>query len=506
MGAKDFSLKGILESSDLGFCVSNLDTAPQVEMIDIDLIDGNEKNFYELRDLKPLADSIAMDGLQQFPLVITSPDDPKRVQLISGHRRCAAIRMLVEDETNPREDLRLVPCVRKTYPSPAMAELQLILANSTARVLTSAEIMKQAERVEMLLYELKEQGHDFPGRMRDHVAEACQVSASKLARLNVIKQNLCSEAASMFSQGELNESCAYKLAQASIETQEKVLESTNDPKKLTDWKISSRIGYLKNLSEIECEGGPCHNADRMFKLKCSEGKMYSYMQCAENSKCCKDCDALYTCSAACDVFKDKIKKHKAKEKDKKQQAKNAEETEKLNRIAKYNQQWLREGLARAKAGVGFADVQNTMRRIGCYGFPQEKDLIKYEECNCDDGYCACFLDNHESITELAKLLKCSADYLLGLSPCMEVYAGEWRRAEDPPENGTYVWVQDKAGCLKPSVYFRDKFMEYEERSTGNYELPGIMWWMPIAPLPEGRKFNGEAIIRSMCVEKMEMRK
>ena len=55
-----------------------------------------------------------------------------------------------------------------------MAELQLILANSTARVLSNAEISKQAERMEVLLYQLKEEGYEFPGRMRDQVAAACQ--------------------------------------------------------------------------------------------------------------------------------------------------------------------------------------------------------------------------------------------------------------------------------------------------------------------------------------------
>ena len=39
-----------------------------------------------------------------------------------------------------------------------MSELRLIMANSDTRQLTSAEISQQAERVEMLLYQLKEEG------------------------------------------------------------------------------------------------------------------------------------------------------------------------------------------------------------------------------------------------------------------------------------------------------------------------------------------------------------
>ncbi|MEG0941958.1 MAG: ParB N-terminal domain-containing protein, partial [Oscillospiraceae bacterium] len=158
-----------------------------------------------LSNLKPLADSILMDGLQQPIIVTASPDDAEKVMILSGHRRYAAIKMLVEDETEPRTELRLVPCIRKTYESSAMAELQLILANSTTRVLTSPEISKQAERTEALLYKLKEEGYSFPGRMRDQVAEACNVSASKLARLKMIRENLCSEAIIAFESGELCE-------------------------------------------------------------------------------------------------------------------------------------------------------------------------------------------------------------------------------------------------------------------------------------------------------------
>ena len=91
-----------------------------------------------------------------------------------------------------------------------MAELQLILANSTARVLSNAEISKQAERMEVLLYQLKEEGYEFPGRMRDQVAAACRVSAPKLARLKVIRERLkAPEFLLLFEKDRLAEQAAY---------------------------------------------------------------------------------------------------------------------------------------------------------------------------------------------------------------------------------------------------------------------------------------------------------
>lgn len=154
-----------------------------------------------------------MDGLQQ-PLVVT-PEENGRYKVLSGHRRRAAIRLLLEESEDPLPKLRSVPCLVRRYKSRHLAELQLILANSTARELTSAEKMRQAERIEMLLYQLKEEGYQFPGRMRDQVAAACNVSAPKLARLKVIREHLIPEYMVAFEANRLPEQTAYALAHGS---------------------------------------------------------------------------------------------------------------------------------------------------------------------------------------------------------------------------------------------------------------------------------------------------
>ena len=152
----------------------------QIEYIDIDLLDADANNFYQLSDVDELAANIEFVGLQQPIRVRENPDQPGRWIVVSGHRRRAALQKLVD---GGREDFRAVPCIREqAVGSAALQELRLIYANSDTRKMTSAEISQQAERVEMLLYQLKEEGIEFPGRMRDHVAEACKVSKSKLSR------------------------------------------------------------------------------------------------------------------------------------------------------------------------------------------------------------------------------------------------------------------------------------------------------------------------------------
>ena len=63
-------------AKSVGAAVSKLDTSEQLQHIDIDLLDQNEGNFYDLSNLEPLADSIAMDGLQQ-PLVVMPAEKGK---------------------------------------------------------------------------------------------------------------------------------------------------------------------------------------------------------------------------------------------------------------------------------------------------------------------------------------------------------------------------------------------------------------------------------------------
>lgn len=254
-------------AKSVGAAVSKLDTSEQLQYLDIDLLDANEANFYELSNLQPLADSIAMDGLQQ-PLVVT-PEENGRYKVLSGHRRRAAIRLLLEESEDPLPKLRSVPCLVRRYKSQHLAELQLILANSTARELTSAEKMRQAERIEMLLYQLKEEGYQFPGRMRDQVAAACNVSAPKLARLKVIREHLIPEYMVAFEANRLPEQTAYALARMQDDFQARLYRVLKG-----DAPNGRRAEELLQLQQEGCawepiltcpNGKPCQRGDAFLR-------------------------------------------------------------------------------------------------------------------------------------------------------------------------------------------------------------------------------------------------
>lgn len=204
--------------------VSNSDTTEQIVYLSLDLIDPDPENFYNMDGVEELAANIELLGLQQ-PLRV-EPKGNGRYTVISGHRRRVACIMLADGyggERNKR--FERVPCIVESgQVSEAMRKLRLIYANANTRVMTPWELSEQAGQVEKLLYELKEEGYDFPGRMRDHVAAACQTNAAKLGRLKVIREKLQPEALrAEFAAGHLSEAAAYEIARREPEIQEAFL-------------------------------------------------------------------------------------------------------------------------------------------------------------------------------------------------------------------------------------------------------------------------------------------
>lgn len=281
--------------------VSDPDTGrEQIEYIDVDLLDRDPNNFYDLSQLDALADNIATVGLQQ-PVRVRDGQDG-HVVIVSGHRRTAAIRKLVEEG---RTDLREVPCIReKSAGSAALQELRLIYANSDTRDLSSSEISRQADRVRALLYQLQEEGHEFPGRMRDHVAEACKISRTKLARLDAIRNNLAPNIRKAYWEGpkdkSLTESAAYELSRLPAEMQNGIVSA------YTTCAGSNSYGlrYLSadTVTQIAKEAEEIR--DRKTKCPCGgsctyqEGQVtrvmerrvkdrWCYIPCS--GKCCADC-------------------------------------------------------------------------------------------------------------------------------------------------------------------------------------------------------------------------
>lgn len=452
----EFNLADILKN------VPKMDTGndgrEQIEYIDLEKIDPDPRNFYELSGLDELAANIELFGLQQPIRVRDNPDAEGHVIVVSGHRRRAALALLVGEG---KTEFSSVPCIREQQAgSDALQELRLIYANSDTRRMTSAETAKQVERVEALLYQLKEEGVEFPGRMRDHVAEACKVSKSKIARLKVIRDGLDSGIAKKYESGEMNEAVAYAFARQPVEVQREIYDrlciGPNGCKYVTENQVENYLSKKACLDhDCKIHDGKCINAKRMLDKICEST---GYVACSgRKNACCLECYDLKNCSASCVFAADKKAELRAARK-----AEINEEKEKARRSADEAMEdlrllWSRFREARTEAGKTMDDIRNVFRWRWTVSYSEcdkfEAGVIT-ERSNTPFGVSA-DLAAVRIIRDMADCLGCSADYLLGRDdavPKMGTGPAEWTQGA-PTESGLYVMVINCDGMqMGPDIF------------------------------------------------------
>ena len=470
------AIAGMVSESNTG--------APEVKMIALENIIPNPANFYvvDRNALQPLMDSIAMDGLHHYPLVMKHPDEEGKWQLIDGERRYTACKALVEEGN---ENFKTIPCTVKEYSSAALAELQLILSNSTNRVLSNAELAKQIQKTETLFYKLKEEGFDFPGRMRDRVAEACNVSATKIAKLKVIREGLLADFMYLFEKDKLPEQSAYALARMPVEFQSRLASA-----------MGSQIpnGFALEKIQKEIEMGTTWDAD---KLVCPDGKACGggnrflrhdldspYNMC-RGEKCCLECDNAkhewYPCQRMCSKAKNALaEKHAAKKRTQEEEL--LFESEENKKASSENAKRLLKAIdaaglddgERIKWGpYGRSYTVGDIRKFAIGEF--DENLLRDEVLNPED------LDN---ALNLAEQLDCSTDFLFGLTddPNPVGMELEWRDPKKTPVVRREVVAKfTLPGLLKPKVMLATwNGIRWCFPSGAEIEAECTGWW----PIPE----------------------
>lgn len=332
--------------------VSKLDTPGRLTLTyaDIDEIHPDERNeqIYQLSDLDELVNGITLNGGLQQPLYVR-PLASSGWGIISGHRRYAALRALVDGtarDTPPHPELRMIPVVynrregtedlARVEPEQAdstdaeklqalMEELRIIIGNSGNRKLTDAEISAQAARMEALYADLAGLGVRFPGRVRDQVAMACKVSAAKLGRLKVIRDKLEPGFAAQFQAEKLPEQTAYAIARMPAEMQD--ILSKACPKKPPSGAVAVQIlnqgmdAYLVR-NQYHCpDGTPCTNGHRILSHDAHAQGSWDVGRCG----CCVKCDKNTSCTYACLAGKQAGEKKKAQAAKKEQEVKTERE-------------------------------------------------------------------------------------------------------------------------------------------------------------------------------------
>lgn len=495
---KGFDLSALIQSvPELG------SDRQQIVYLPIDQIEADPDNFYSLDGINELAGSIEMLGLQQPPLV--RPGENGKYVVISGHRRLAAIQLIRDGGS--RQFAEGVPCIIDTgTASEALREFKLIMGNMDTRKMSNADENKQAERVELLLVKLEDEGFQFSGRRRDWVAKITGMSRSKLNRLKVIRDKLAPEIKEKYyDSGKLNENTAYTLAQMEPELQLKLFKASQNATAAGYERIAAIVKAGNDYSCAELTGPGCS--------KCTHGTAFlrhdleNPLEPCKGETCCLKCErttrSYWPCDRMCSKAKDRRAKRNAAEK-------NRQETERKRKNEKLRREIQESAIRLVKAAdaAGVADDVKLPMSNGYFG----ARTVAWVRAAAEGGEIGMVYENdldpkRLNVTEAAKALRCSADYICGLTeelrsqeneddgpptasaPTEEIgeasIAFRWRTGDPGKKDAGWAVVKLKAFDMQPRsvVYWRAGSwrLNAKEDAPKIDDKWAVVGWFPLPP-------------------------
>ena len=194
--------------------------------ISIKKLYSNDKNFYSVTDIEPLAQKILLVGLIENLEVVHDPCDQGEYRITAGERRWRALKLLVEQGYT---DFEMVTCQIQTPASADEEMLRLIIANDY-RNKTVTDILEEEKQLKDILQRMKQEGREIKGykldsgRLRDVIAKMLQMPATKIAQIESINKHLTPEFSKELKEGRLTFSAAYMISGMNEETQAEMLE------------------------------------------------------------------------------------------------------------------------------------------------------------------------------------------------------------------------------------------------------------------------------------------
>lgn len=278
--------------------VSESDT--ELREIFLDKIRENPENFYPPLpedEADALRESIQANGLLEPLLVVP---DGATYRLVSGHNRLRALRDLRANAFGM--DYKTALC-RVLPAMDADHEITAIIEANRQRRKTPAVLQQEAEALTEVYVRRKQAGEDPPGRIRDRVAAAMQVSATKLANLNAIKNGIREPViASAWASGNISEACALEIARMDAESQHQLAVWLEDEREPCALSLVREFNAISHKLDHDCKlaGMPCPNARAMYKAFVRHG---TWEGCCG---CCSCCLRRDTCSVCCDYVERKV--------------------------------------------------------------------------------------------------------------------------------------------------------------------------------------------------------
>lgn len=455
--------------------VSDSDTNGEVRKIPLNKITRNTLNFYPALDddaVDALVDSIKANGLLE-PLTVVPQDDFYR--LISGHNRFSALLRLQAQAGAVGGYNQEVLC-RVLPPMTPEQELTAVIEANRQRIKSDALLAEEAKRLTEAYTKRREAGEDLPGRIRDRVAEAMQISKTKLANLNAIRNGIkVPGIMARWERDEIPEAAALEIARLPVEAQYRLL----------DWMIDGHHSYsMRDVKKFavmwvgcmhKCpeSSGFCTNAEAIYNQDYHGGEW-------RGAGCCMKCLARDTCQAACGF----ARPHEPEE-----GAGGIAPPPKLeNRVELSAEDWqvrrerFSERLRAARESTGL-DRAAFAEKIGEY----KATYSAWENGN---------LPGSSAFPRLAQALGVSTDCLYGLTddPAPKAAPAQWQPLDeahwpadgqlvaiawDNPLGGTYYETARCVGGYYDTYPFVDTDVgcELDAPSYVDYEVG--YWWMPL---------------------------
>lgn len=179
-------------------------------------------NKYSMDEISELATGIHMAGELQQPLVLGKVGD--EFWLVSGHRRHAAIDMLVQEgeEQFAEVDCRYKPMTETEF------RMELLIGNTFNRKPTDYDKMIEAQEWKDLLQQMKKEGSFKPekgSRTRDYIAAIMGEATGTIGTLQQISNNATDAVKEQFEAGTMNMTAAAEASKLSEEDQNAIAEA-----------------------------------------------------------------------------------------------------------------------------------------------------------------------------------------------------------------------------------------------------------------------------------------
>lgn len=191
-----------------------------IKMIDIDELHESTDNFFNVERIDEFAETILGQGGVKDNLIVT-PLETGGYEIISGHRRKAAVQYLLDKG----EDVsRYLPCLVQEYSNDSDKKIDLVLMNISTRQISDSELWQSYETLNAILKEKKDSGEKF-GRIRDKLSELLGVSPAQVGKIQNIENNAIDEVKEAVQNGDITISTANEIAKLDDEAQQELTSS-----------------------------------------------------------------------------------------------------------------------------------------------------------------------------------------------------------------------------------------------------------------------------------------